>query len=86
MPDVDGWTALRVIKDDEQLADIPVVMISGDPDRKKSFALGAVDSIRKPVDRTQLVKIVAQHIGTDSGRILVVDGPLDAGDGWIRIP
>jgi CheY-like chemotaxis protein len=77
MPDVDGWTALRVIKDDEQLADIPVVMISGDPDRKKSFALGAVDSIRKPVDRTQLVKIVAQHIGSGGGRILVVDDQPD---------
>jgi Amt family ammonium transporter len=77
MPDVDGWTALTVLKNDEHLADIPVVMISSDPDRKKSFALGAVDSIRKPVDRAHLVKIVAQHIGTGSGRILVVDDEPD---------
>jgi Amt family ammonium transporter len=78
MSGVDGWTALNVLKNDENLADTPVVMISGDPDRKKGFALGAIDSIRKPVDRTHLVKIVAQRIGTGSGRILVVDDQPDA--------
>jgi CheY-like chemotaxis protein len=84
MPDVDGWTALNVLKNDERLADIPVVMISGDPDRKKSFALGAVDSIRKPVDRAYLVKIVAQHIGTGAGRILVVDDQPDVRERSVR--
>jgi signal transduction histidine kinase/CheY-like chemotaxis protein len=84
MPDVDGWTALNVLKNDEHLADIPVVMISGDPDRRKSFALGAVDSIRKPVDRTHLVKIVAQHIGTGAGRILVVDDQPDVRERSVR--
>ena len=84
MPDVDGWTALRVLKADEQLAGIPVVMVSGDPDRKKSFALGAVDSIRKPVDRTQLVKIVASHIGSTGGRILVVDDQPDVRERSVR--
>jgi CheY-like chemotaxis protein len=59
-------------------------MISGDPDRKRSFALGAVDSIRKPVDRAQLVKIVAKHIGTGSGRILVVDDQPDARERSVR--
>ncbi len=84
MPDVDGWTALTVLKQDERLADIPVVMISGDPDRKTSFALGAVDSIRKPVDRAQLVQIVARHIGTAGGRILVVDDQPDVRERSVR--
>ncbi len=84
MPDVDGWAALNVLKNDEHLSDIPVVMISGDPDRKKSFALGAVDSIRKPVDRALLVKIVAQHIGTGRARILVVDDEPDVRERSVR--
>jgi Amt family ammonium transporter len=84
MPDVDGWTALTVLKQDDQLADIPVVMISNEPDRKKSFALGAVDSVRKPVDRAQLVTIVARHIGTDGGRILVVDDQPDVRERSVR--
>jgi signal transduction histidine kinase/CheY-like chemotaxis protein len=84
MPDVDGWTALNVLKDDEVLAAIPVIMISGDPDRKKSFALGAVDSIRKPVDRAQLVNIVSRHIGDSGGRILVVDDQPDVRERSVR--
>jgi Amt family ammonium transporter len=84
MPDVDGWTALNVLKNDDLLAAIPVIMISGDPDRKKSFALGAVDSIRKPVDRAQLVKIVSRHIGDSGGRILVVDDQPDVRERSVR--
>lgn len=84
MPDVDGWTALSVLKNDELLADIPVVIISDNPDRRKGFSLGAVDSIRKPVDRAQLVKIVARHIGTGSSRILVVDDQPDVRERSVR--
>ena len=51
MPGMDGWEALRVLKADEVLKSIPVVMVSVAGDRSQAFMLGAVDSLTKPVDR-----------------------------------
>jgi PAS domain S-box-containing protein len=73
MPEQDGWQTIRALKDDEELADIPVVMMSIEVDRQRGFALGAVDSLAKPVDRGQLLRLVEKYVAESSGSVLVVD-------------
>jgi CheY-like chemotaxis protein/anti-sigma regulatory factor (Ser/Thr protein kinase) len=73
MPEQDGWETIRALKDDEELAHIPVVMMSIEVDRQRGFALGAVDSLAKPVDRGQLLRLVDRYVEESSGSVLVVD-------------
>jgi CheY-like chemotaxis protein len=72
MPNVDGWEVLQCLKDDPDTASIPVVMVSMVDDGKKGAALGAVEHLRKPVDREKLRKIVARYVKT-AGKVLVVE-------------
>jgi Amt family ammonium transporter len=58
LPGKDGWQALEELKDDEQLADIPVVIVTILTDRGRAFALGAADYIVKPVDTAKLVAAI----------------------------
>ena len=43
LPGMDGWTVLTELKNDPQLASIPVVMLTMVEDRNLGFALGATD-------------------------------------------
>lgn len=58
MPGVDGFEVCRRLKEDEETAHIPVVMVTaldGRADRLKALTLGADDFITKPVDAAQLI-------------------------------
>ena len=72
MPNIDGWEVLQCLKDDPDTASIPVVMVSMVDDGKKGVALGAVEHLRKPVDREQLRKIISKYVKT-AGKVLVVE-------------
>ena len=72
MPNVDGWEVLQLLKDDPDTASIPVVMVSMIDDGKRGVALGAVEHLRKPVDREQLRKIVSRYVKS-AGKVLVVE-------------
>jgi signal transduction histidine kinase/CheY-like chemotaxis protein len=74
MPDLDGWTVLRTIKDDPDLRDTPVVLVTIMGDRDLGFALGAADFITKPFERKMLLQVVGKHRrGDGSAQVLVVD-------------
>ena len=74
MPDLDGWSVLRAIKDDPELRDTPVVLVSIMGDRDLGFALGAADFITKPFERERLVQAVNRHRrGDGAAKVLVVD-------------
>ncbi len=79
MPGMTGWEALRALKEDPELRDIPVIIVSilaGEGDR--SSLLGAVDLLPKPVDRAELMRVVARNLDPTRGRmILVVDDDPD---------
>jgi signal transduction histidine kinase/DNA-binding response OmpR family regulator len=78
MPQVDGWNTLERLKDDEQLADIPVVMVTIIGDKNMGFSLGASDYLTKPVDRDRLADVLAEHAGTpDSQPILIAEDDAD---------
>lgn len=75
MPGTDGWNVLAQLKDDPQLAPIPVVMISVTGQQTLGMALGAADYLVKPVANDSLVHTVRRHLGTAAPDqlILVVD-------------
>ena len=69
MPEMDGWETLRLIRADELLAGLPVVMFSvkGElRDKVQSMQEGALDYITKPFEVDQLlgrVRRVFESVG-----------------------
>jgi signal transduction histidine kinase/CheY-like chemotaxis protein/PAS domain-containing protein len=81
MPDLDGWSVLKALKDDPELREIPVVLVTIMGDRDMGFALGAADFVTKPFDRDALVRAVGRHRqAAGSAQILVVDDDLRSRD------
>ena len=56
----DGWEVLRELKRDVETRDIPVVIVSATNDKELGFALGAVDYLEKPVDKTRLLQTLGR--------------------------
>ncbi len=50
MEDLDGWDALKIFKDDPQLCDIPVIVLTIVEDKARALKLGAFDYLTKPLD------------------------------------
>ena len=75
MPDVDGWSVLRSLKDDPELCGIPVVLVTILGDREMAYALGAAEFVTKPVDPERLADVLARVASSarGEGEILVVD-------------
>jgi len=73
MPGIDGWTVLAAIKGDPTLADIPVLLVTIEENRKRGYALGATEYLVKPVDRKRLVESLRSLCGAAAGRVLVVE-------------
>jgi len=79
MPRMDGWAVLRALKEDPELADIPVILLSMAGDRRLGSALGATEHLSKPVDQDRLLEILARVGGARSGgRLLFVEDDPDA--------
>ena len=52
---------LQALKDDPELREIPVVLVTIMGDRDMGFALGAADFVTKPFDRDVLIQAVNRH-------------------------
>jgi hypothetical protein len=72
MPQVDGWTVLQTCKNDPEVADIPMIVLTISDNRKRAYELGASDFLVKPVDRRRLRDVLNIHRGVHR-RILLVD-------------
>lgn len=58
MPEIDGLEATEAIKSNIKFSHIPIVMVTATDDDeilKKSFELGAVDFLRKPINQVELI-------------------------------
>jgi diguanylate cyclase (GGDEF)-like protein len=57
MPEIDGIEAVRKIKDDQALRDIPIIMVSAQDEEEQieeAFNAGAIDYISKPLKKLEL--------------------------------
>ncbi len=75
MANVDGWTVLSKLKNDDEVSHIPVIMVSIVDEKKMGYTLGAADYISKPVQQNLLLDVVAKHIPEDKEqfKLLVID-------------
>lgn len=71
MPDMDGFTACRLLKKDQQTADIPLIFITArnqSDDIVNGFAAGGQDYIAKPFNPQELYARVHSHIELKKSR------------------
>ena len=74
MPGMDGWSVLKTLREDEALADTPVVMLSMADESELGLALGADAYLSKPLDRTELSRALQPfHVEPTQRRVLVVE-------------
>ena len=65
MPDIDGFQAIRMIKADERISDLPIIAVTAkamEGDRKKCLEAGANDYISKPVDISRLMQMISEYL------------------------
>ena len=70
MPRMDGWETLQALQDDEQTADIPVLMLTavrGSESVKKSFDRGSVWYYSKPITDHDDLLLVIRRILDEQG-------------------
>ncbi len=61
MPEMDGWVVLALLKEDRELAHIPVIMLTVKEQQDFAFAMGVADYLHKPIDRDRLLATLEQH-------------------------
>ncbi len=72
MPKMDGWAVLTALKDDPELAEIPVIMLTIVENRNLGFSLGAADYLAKPINKEKLIGILERHCPTESRATVMV--------------
>lgn len=72
MPGMDGWSVLAQLKNDPELADIPVVIWSMTSDKQLGYTLGASEYLTKPVDRDRLIKVMGKYVSKNKDQLVLV--------------
>jgi putative two-component system response regulator len=65
MPDMDGYEAIKKLKDDERYVDIPVIFLTMKTDEGselEGLSLGAIDYVTKPFNAPLLLKRISNHL------------------------
>ncbi len=65
MPEMDGLKATRIIRDDPELAPVPIIAVSASAthtDRSRTFDAGCNDHLSKPLLRDDLLQILAKNL------------------------
>jgi CheY-like chemotaxis protein len=66
MPEMDGFTATRIIRSDERLSKIPIIAMTANAmqgDRERSIQAGMVDHITKPLDAKVVLDTICLWLG-----------------------
>jgi CheY-like chemotaxis protein len=64
LPEMDGWTLLRKLKEDGQTRDIPVVLCSALDEKERGLTEGAVAYLRKPILRQDFLDALDDALAT----------------------
>jgi adenylate cyclase len=91
MPDLDGWSVLAALRQDPELAEIPVIMITIVDEHRRGVALGAAGYLTKPIDRERLHRLVSRFRAPvpPNTRVLVVEDDAVQRErmrGWLEGP
>jgi two-component system, NtrC family, sensor kinase len=90
MPDLDGWSVLAALRQDPDLADIPVIMVTIVDEHRRGIALGAAGYLTKPIDREKLHRLVSRFRAPEPPtRVLVVEDDAVQRErmrGWLEGP
>ncbi|GHV39445.1 two-component system response regulator [Clostridia bacterium] len=65
MPEMDGYEAIKILKQNEERAKIPVIFLTAKVDNQSELdglALGAVDYVHKPFSQALLLKRIEIHL------------------------
>jgi two-component system, sensor histidine kinase and response regulator len=65
MPETDGFETCRLLKEDSETSDIPVIFmtaLSETTDKVRGFQVGAVDFVTKPLEYEELLVRVSTHL------------------------
>jgi adenylate cyclase len=78
MPDLDGWSVLAALRQDGELAEIPVIMVTILDEQRRAASLGAVGYLAKPIDRERLHRLIGRfRAPARPTRILLVEDDAD---------
>ena len=70
IPEMDGWEATRILRQDAATKDIPIIALTAHAladDREKASALGFTSYLAKPVEPRTVVAEVRRWIGGSAG-------------------
>ncbi|WP_426954074.1 ATP-binding protein [Muricoccus radiodurans] len=89
MPRMDGWAVLTALKDDPELAGIPVIMVSIVQERSLAVSLGAADYLVKPIQWPRLKSVLDRYRAPGAALVVEADPQPRAelrrlleGEGW----
>jgi CheY-like chemotaxis protein len=68
MPRMDGWQVLKIMREQDHLAPVPVIITSATADARTGLH-GANEIIKKPYDFNALLGLIAKYCGTPDGQI-----------------
>jgi two-component system, NtrC family, sensor kinase len=87
MPDLDGWSVLAALRQDAELAEIPVIMVSILDEQRRAASLGAAGYLTKPIERERLRRLVGRfRVPARPTRVLLVEDDADQRErlrGWL---
>jgi len=69
MPHMSGYEALKVLKQDKETKDIPVIIVSIIEEIEKAFILGASEYITKPIDEKKLFESIEKVLKVSKGGV-----------------
>ena len=90
MPDLDGWSVLAALRQDPELAEIPVIMVTIVDEHRRGIALGAAGYLTKPIDRERLHQLIRRfRASARPTRVLLIEDDAVQRErmlGWLEPP
>ncbi|MBQ8084606.1 MAG: EAL domain-containing protein [Lachnospiraceae bacterium] len=79
MPEMDGFELIKIMKDDEELRHIPIIVLTSEESAEvKSLKLGASDFIMKPYNRPEVILArIGRIVELNEGRHIIQDTERD---------